>query len=92
MLVRLMGLAAAAIIIAGPISAYALSVTNRDKSKHTVIILEENDEWSATVQPGETLTNLCASPCSIAIGPDEELDLEGNEFVLIVDGRLIVLR
>ena len=92
MLTRLIGLAAAAVLIATPVAATALTVTNQDKREHTLFILEEDDDWSATIQPGKTLRNLCSSPCSIAIGPKEELDLEGNEVVTIEDGRLIVIR
>jgi hypothetical protein len=92
MLTRLIGLAAAAVLIATPVAATALTVTNQDKREHTLFILEEDDDWSATIQPGKTLRNLCTSPCSIAIGAKEELDLEGNEVVTIEDGRLIVIR
>lgn len=92
MLTRLIGLAEAAVLIATPVAAHALTVTNQDKREHTLFILEEDDDWSATIQPGKTLRNLCTSPCSIAIGPKEELDLEGNEVVTIEDGRLIVIR
>lgn len=92
MLRTLLGLTVTAAIMASSVAAHAVTVTNRDKTEHTLSILEDDDEWSATVQPGKTLRNLCASPCSVAISPDEELDLEGNEVVMIVDGRLIVTR
>lgn len=59
---------------------------------NTIVILEEDDEWRATVEPGETLRNLCTFRCSIAIGTDEESDLEGTEAVIIVDSRLFVFR
>ena len=86
----LLSLATAVVILAVSVPAHALTVTNRDKRAHTLAILEQDDEWSATIQPGETLRNLCASPCSIALNPDEESDFEGFETVAIVDGRLIV--
>lgn len=85
-------LAVAAAILAGSLPAYALTVTNLDKTAHTLAILEEDDEWSATIQPGETLRNLCVSRCSIALEPDEEADFEGSESVAIMDGRLIITR
>jgi hypothetical protein len=90
MLTRLVAPLAAAVIIATPVAAYALTVTNRDKLEHTLFILEQDDEWTATVQPGKTLRNLCSSPCSIGIDPDQELDLRGNEAVELRDGKLVV--
>jgi hypothetical protein len=92
MLKTLLGLTAGAVLMATSVAAHALTVKNRDKTEHTLAILEEDDEWSATVEPGQTLRNLCASPCSIALGADQELDLVGNETVMILDGRLIVVR
>ncbi len=92
MLKTLLGLTAAAALLSTSIAAHAVTLTNRDKTVHTVTVLEEDDEWSATIQPGETLRNLCVSRCSIAIAPDEDRDFQGFESVSIVDGRLIVTR
>lgn len=92
MLKTLLGLTATAAMMSTSVAAHALTLTNRDRTAHTVAILEEDDEWSATIQPGETLRNLCVSRCSIAIGPDEDRDFQGFESVSIVDGRLILTR
>ncbi len=92
MLKTLLGLTATAALLSTSVAAHAVTLTNRDRTVHTVSILEEDDEWSATIQPGETLKNLCLSRCSIAIAPDEDRDFQGFESVSIVDGRLIITR
>lgn len=92
MLKTLLGLTATAALLSTSVAAHAVTLTNRDRTVHTVTILEEDDEWSATIQPGETLRNLCVSRCSIAIAPDEDRDFQGFESVSIVDGRLIITR
>ena len=70
------------------VGAHALTLTNMDRTVHTLAILEEDDEWSATIGPGETLQHLCHSPCYIAINPEEEREFEGHEEIKIRDGRL----
>jgi hypothetical protein len=85
-------LLAAGPIMAISVAAHALTLTNQDNSVHTLEILAEDDEWSTTIQPGETLRHLCLSPCSIALGPDEELDFEGHETINIRNGRLVFIR
>ena len=85
-------LLAAGPIMAISVAAHALTLTNLDHSVHTLAILEKDDEWTATIQPGETLRHLCRSPCSIALEPDEELDFEGHEIINIRDGRLLFTR
>ena len=92
MLSKLIGLSVAAAAMTIPMAAYAVTVTNQEQSKHTLVILEEDDEWSATVQPGKTVGNLCNSRCSIALDPGQDLDLAGNETLIIVNGQLIVTR
>ncbi|HEX9770406.1 MAG TPA: hypothetical protein VGA50_14630 [Kiloniellales bacterium] len=52
-------------------------------------IFEGDDEWSGTIGPSETLTDLCTSGCSIALNDeDEETDFRGYETVMIIDGKL----
>ena len=92
MLSKFICLIGAAVAITAPIAAHAVTITNQDQSKHTLVILEEDDEWSATIQPGKTVANLCNSRCSIAISPGHDLDLAGNESLIIVNGRLRVTR
>ncbi len=90
MLKGLFSLAAAAALIATPAATHAFTITNQDRTKHIFIILVEDDEWNIIIQPNETLSHLCRSGCSIALGYDEDQDFEGKETVKIVDGRLIV--
>ena len=84
-----LSLTAAVAIMAISVAAHALSVTNLDSSVYTLSILEEDDEWSADIEPGETLKYLCNSPCSIALGRDKEWDFEGHENLKLMNGRLI---
>jgi hypothetical protein len=90
MLKGLFSLTAAAALIATSAAANAFTITNWDTTKHMFTILIEDDEWNITIQPNETLSHLCRSGCSIALGSDEDQDFEGNETVKIIDGRLNV--
>jgi len=92
MLKGLLSLTVAAVLIATSVSAQALTLINRDDTHHTFTIYEEDDEWSVTIQPDQTLTHLCRSGCSIALEHDEERDFDGREIVVIFDGRLLVAR
>jgi hypothetical protein len=90
MLRGLFSLTAAAALIATSTATHAFTITNRDRTKHIFTILVEDDEWNIIIQPNETLSHLCRSGCSIALGSDEDQDFQGTETVKIVDGRLIV--
>ena len=92
MIKELLSLTAAAVLIATPVSAQAFTLINRDVTQHTFTIYEEDDEWSVTIQPDQTLTHLCRSGCSIALEHAEERDFDGREIVVISDGRLLVAR
>ena len=90
MLIGLFSLTAVAALIATSVAAHAFTITNWDVTKHLFTIFVEDDGWNITIQPNETLSHLCRSGCSIALGYDEDQDFEGKETVKIVDGRLIV--
>lgn len=90
MLKALLNLTAATAVIATSVAANAFTLTNRDRTEHRFTIYVEDDEWNITIQANETLSHICRSGCSIALGSDEDQDFEGNEIVNIIDGRLIV--
>ena len=79
-------------VLATPVTAEALTLMNRDKVEHIFTIYEGNDEWSGKIEPGESLSNLCVSACSLSLDAkqDEEADFRGNEIVLIRHGKLIL--
>lgn len=90
MLKGLFSLTVAAALLATSAATHAFTITNWDRAKHIFTILVEDDEWNIIIQPNETLSHLCRSGCSIALGSEEDRDFYGNETVKIVDGRLIV--
>jgi len=78
-------------VLATTVAANALTLTNRDRIVHTFTVYEDDDEWIGKIQPSETLSNLCASACSISLDgkDDPETEFRGNETVLIWYGNLI---
>lgn len=90
MLKTLIGLTAAAAVIATSVTAYAFTLTNLDRMRHkfTIYLDDDDDEWDITIQFNETLSHLCASGCTIAIEYGEEEDFQGHESILIIDGQL----
>ena len=88
----LLSLTAAAVLIATPVSAQTFTLINRDVTHHTFTIYVEDNEWSVTIQPDQTLTHLSRSGCSITLENDEERDFDGREIVVIFDGRFLVAR
>lgn len=83
-------LTATAFLIATSMPAQALTLINRDGTHYTFTIFVEDDEWSVTIQPNQTLTHLCRSGCSIAFEHHGERDFDGRETIMIVNGRLRV--
>lgn len=81
----------AVVVLATTVAASAFTLTNRDKIEHSFTIFEGDDGWSGDIAPGESISNFCASGCSLYLDSDEdgEADFRGNETVLIWDGKLI---
>jgi hypothetical protein len=89
MLKAILGLTMVTAVMAASLPALAFTLTNLDGTEHVLTIVVEDDEWDVTIRPNETLSHLCRSGCSIAIGYGEERDFKGNETVVITGGRLI---
>ena len=70
--------------------AYALTLTNRDSTEHTVTIIDDQLAHIVTIGPRETVDDLCAKGCTIAVGEGESMAFEGSETVLIVGGVLTI--
>lgn len=94
MLKTLIGLTAAAAIIATSVTAHAFTLTNLDRMGHkfTIYVDDDDDEWDITIQFNETLSHLCPSGCTIAIEYGEEEDFEGHETILIIGGQLTTVQ
>ena len=93
MLKELLSLMAGAAVLATSVAAYPFTLTNRDGRTHNLTVFydqHDEGEWNLTIEPGETLSNLCPRGCSIALEYDEEEDFEGHEIVTILDGKLVI--
>jgi len=86
----LLGVGAAALILAVSGQASALSLTNRDASDHTLKITDSAGTSELVVAPEQTLSDLCQSGCQISLGEGEGMDFTGTETVAIQDGKLVI--
>jgi hypothetical protein len=90
MLRYLVGLTAAAIVMATSVSAYALTLTNRDSAVYTMTVVDDQSVQTVTIQPDETMNDLCAQGCTITLGEADSVELDGNETVMIEGGSLTI--
>ena len=86
----LLGLAAAAVVMAASASAYALTLTNRDSSEHSFTVVDDESAQTVTIQPNETRNDLCSQGCTISLGETESMEFDGSETVMIEGGMLTV--
>lgn len=68
--------------------AFALSVTNSDKTEHTVWIDLGNEEKQMKIAPGKTvdLSATCGSACGLTAPRGFTKDVSKGDKVTIVDG------
>ncbi len=80
--------AVAVVLFAG--AASAVTITNRDASAHKLTVLEGETSKDVTIQPNQTITELCKESCGIRINDDEgnEYEVEVNEVVSIEQGQM----
>lgn len=81
-------LACAAVgMIAAPQIAQAVDLVNEDDTDHVIMIMENGEETGITLSAGESYTDVCQS-CTLSIGDNEPLQVEGDELVIVRNGLL----
>ena len=77
-------------LLSSSIAAHAVSITNRDERDHTVTIIEGEVKAEHTLQPSQTLTDICLKGCTIRINDSEadEYRLTASDVVSIEDGTV----
>jgi len=81
-----------ALFLAG--QAQALTLTNRDLVEQRLVITEEGEEVATrdvVIEGNQTLDQFCEAGCTIALENGEQESFEGDENVVIQDGRLVIL-
>ncbi len=80
--------ALAVVLFAG--TASAVTITNRDAAAYKLTVLEGETSKDVTIQPNQTITELCKDSCGIRINDDEgnEYEVEVNEVVAIEEGQM----
>ena len=78
------------VTVAGSVSAFAASVTNKDDKEHKLTILEGDAKQELQLKPNGVLEGVCLKGCTIRLGSseDDEYVLEGPEVISIEDSKL----
>lgn len=68
----------------------AASITNNDKEEYKLTIFEGEKSRDVTIQPSETIEEVCEKLCSIRLNNDEdnEYEFEAKDVIAIEDGYL----
>lgn len=82
----------AATLLAFSAPASALNLTNggEDQIQVEVTDLDNNAVRNISIEPDQTLTELCASACRLMLEDGTAREFEGTETVLIQDGGFVV--
>lgn len=84
----LIAAAASTILFSGSLSA--ASLTNYDETSQTVIVTEEGQDSTITLEGNETVEEFCVSGCTIKFANGDEYNLAGNEIVAIEGSQIYV--
>jgi hypothetical protein len=78
------------LLLSSATAAHAVSITNRDERDHTVTIIEGDAKAEHTLQPSQTLNDICLKGCTIRINHSEadEYRLTASDAVSIEDGTV----
>ena len=71
------------------VSASSITLTNRDSSDQTLIIIEGDRQSERTIRAGEKL-ELCDKACVIRLSDGEDYEFDGNEIVSLEEGLLFL--
>ncbi len=72
-----------------PVTAFGISLTNRDTSDQTLIIIEGDRQIERTIKAGEKL-ELCEKSCVIRLPDGEDYEFDGKEIVSLEEGLLFL--
>ncbi len=70
-------------------SGSAITLTNRDSSDQTLIIIEGDRQSEQTIKAGEQL-ELCEKSCVIRLPDGEDYEFDGKEIVSLEEGLLFL--
>lgn len=82
--------AAALLAFSAPASAFNLTNDGEDQIQIQVTDLDNNEVRNISIEPDQTLTELCASSCRLMLEDGTAREFEGTETVRIQDGGFVV--
>ncbi len=73
-------------------AAQAASITNRDAKAYDILVVEGDQERRITVEPDQSVDNICASACTLAISEESEIvEIALADELLIEEGQVYLL-
>jgi hypothetical protein len=78
-----------ALLAAGPASAFAITLTNRDATDQKLIVIEGDKESEIIIKSGDKL-DLCEKSCVIRLPDGEDYEFDGGEIVSLEEGLLFL--
>jgi hypothetical protein len=89
-LLKLLSVAAVALVATSSFALATASVTNRDDKDHKITIIEGEKKQDFTLKANQVLENICAQGCVLRLNDseDDEYQLEPKDNVSIEDGYL----
>lgn len=70
-------------------TANAISLTNRDDARQSLVVIEGDSEKAMTLQPMQQV-EMCVSGCVIRLGNGDEYRFFGEEIVSIEEGLMFL--
>ena len=71
------------------VAAFGITLTNRDTSDQTLIVIEGDRQSERTIKAGEKL-ELCEKSCVIRLPDGEDYEFDGKEIVSLEEGLLFL--
>lgn len=73
-------------------AAEAASITNHDTTPYEIVVVEGEQERRITVEPDQSVENICATSCTLAITADSEVvEIAQTDELLIEEGQVYLL-
>lgn len=70
----------------------AATITNHDAKAYDIVVVEGEQEKHITVEPDQSVDNICATACTLAITPDSEIvEIAQADELLIEEGQVYLL-
>ncbi len=84
--------AAFGVAVSAVLPASAATLTNRDTKAYNVLVIEGENERHVTIEPDQSVENICATTCSIALTDDSEMvDIALADQLMIEEGQIYLL-